>query len=223
MPKRGRAVRGGSSSGRWKRGWRRERASSSPCPAAMGRVKIPPPEKSPRSARRAHSRRSLSRLGAQSKSPSARDGPRRKQARRPARSAPRAGIVRGLLAQPAGEEAQRDHAHREQRQGAGDLGDGRRNGKRRRGRGQGGEEETSFHRDKVMGSAVGSSCGAKCPSRLPTGKNETDPSMSCILLHVSGTWADDPKCKCCRRLERVALQVREGGEVASSQERVVSS
>jgi ferredoxin-thioredoxin reductase catalytic subunit len=82
-----------------------------------------------------------------------------------------------------------------------------------------------------MGSAVGSSCGAKCPSRLPTGKNETDPSMSCILLHFSGTWADDHKCKCGRRLERVALQVRVGGRargegesrVVRSEERVVSS
>jgi hypothetical protein len=71
---------------------------------------------------------------------------------------------------------------------------------------------------------VVSSCGAKCPSRLPTGKNETVPSTSCILLHVSGTWADDPKCKCCRRLERVALQVRVGGRGrGEGEERVVSS
>ena len=106
----------------------------------------------------------------------------------PARSAARAGIVRGLLAQPAGAEAQRDHSQREQRQGAGQLGYRWRLGEHRRGRGQGGEEETSFHRDKVMCSAVGSSCGAKCPSRLPTGKNETDSSTSSVLLHVSGEW-----------------------------------
>ena len=111
------------------------------------------------------------------------------------KAGPRRGCPRWaqhLLAQPAGAEAQRDHAHREQRQGAGGFGDAHHPCKSRRGRGQGGEDETGFHREKVKGPTVTSSCGAKCPSRPPTGKNETNPSKSSVLLQFYGIRSGRP-------------------------------